>query len=68
MMPRTQQKVIIRKSPHLDDQQDPEDCDAAVCCEEHVEAHVQTVIVEPGQQRVLTADDQTIEDTNVLEM
>ena len=53
---------------YLDDQENPEDCNAAVCCEEHVKAHVQTVVVEPGHQRVLASNDQPVEDTNVLNM
>ena len=53
---------------YLDDQENPEDCDAAVCCEEHVEARVETVVVEPGHERVLAANDQPVEDTNVLKM
>ena len=53
---------------HLDDQENPEYCDATVSCEEHVEAHVETVIVEPGQQRGLAANDQSVEDTNILKL
>ena len=55
-------------SHHLDDQEDPETGHAGVSREEHVEAHVEAVIVEPGQQRVLAANDQPVEDTNVLKM
>ena len=55
-------------SHHLDDQENPENDDAAVSREEHVESHVEAVIVEPSQQRVLAANDQPVEDTNVLKM
>ena len=60
---------MTSKPPYyLDDQENPEDCDAAVCGEEHVEARVEAVIVEPGQQRVLAPNGQPVEDTEVLKM
>ena len=62
-------KVRIKFSnqiQNLDDEEDPEDGDADVGCEEHVESEVETVIEDSGNYLMLISNDQVIQQTNIL--
>ena len=51
---------------NLDDEEDPEDGDADVGSEEHVESEVETVIEDSGNYLMLISNDQVIQQTNIL--